>query len=64
MITLFLFSIMESANEKRKKGIYHTWRFSVYPVIVLQKKKTKMGITDHISIFRFSLRIRKKEKDA
>ena len=44
MITLFLFSIMESENEKWKDGIYTTWLFSVYPVFILQKKKTKMGI--------------------
>ena len=30
-----------------------TWLFSVYPVFILQKKKTKMGITDHIFIFSF-----------
>ena len=53
MITLSLFSIMESENEKRKDGIYNTWLFSVYHVFILQKKKTKMGTTDHISIFRF-----------
>ena len=53
MISLSLFSIMESENEKRKDGIYNTWLFSVYHVFILQKKKTKMGTTDHISIFRF-----------
>ena len=36
LITLFLFSIMESENEKRKDGIYNTWLFSVYPVFILQ----------------------------
>ena len=41
LITLFLFSIMESENEKRKDGIYNTWLFSVYPVFILQKKKRK-----------------------
>ena len=42
LITLFLFSIMESENEKRKDGIYNTWLFSVYPVFILQKKKRKL----------------------
>ena len=41
LITLFLFSIMESENEKRKDGIYNTWLFSVYPVFILQKEKQK-----------------------
>ena len=41
LITLFLFSIMDSENEKRKDGIYNTWLFSVYPVFILQKKKQK-----------------------
>ena len=41
LITLFLFSIMESENEKRKDGIYNTWLFFVYPVFILQKKKRK-----------------------
>ena len=36
LITLFLFSIMESENEKLKDGIYNTWLFSVYPVFILQ----------------------------
>ena len=36
LITLFLFSMMESENEKRKDGIYNTWLFSVYPVFILQ----------------------------
>ena len=36
LITLFLFSIMESENEKRKDGIYNTELFSVYPVFILQ----------------------------
>ena len=41
-------------------GICNTWRFSVFPVFILQKKKTKIGTMDctmdrynQISIFRF-----------
>ena len=49
---LFLSSIMESENEKRTDGKYNTMWFSVYSAFILQEK-TKMGITDHISIFRF-----------
>ena len=41
LITLFLFSIMESENEKRKDGIYNTPLSTFYPVFVLQKKKRK-----------------------
>ena len=41
LITPFLFSIMESENEKRKDGIYNTWCFSVFPVFSLRKEKRK-----------------------
>ena len=37
LITSFLFSIMESENEKRKDGIYNTWRFFVFPVYICKR---------------------------
>ena len=53
LIYLFLFSIMDSENEKRKDDIYSTTCFSVFPFFHLAKEKTKICITDHIYIFRF-----------
>ena len=38
---LYLFSIMDSENEKRKDDIYSTMCFSVFPFLILQKKKRK-----------------------
>ena len=55
LITLFLFSIMESENEKTKgRYIQHivVFRLSCFHLAI---EKTKMGITDHISIFRVFL---------
>ena len=41
LIYPFLFSIMDSENEKRKDDIYSTTCFSVFPFFILQKKKRK-----------------------
>ena len=50
---IFLFSVMESEIEEPQVGIYSTWCFSFFPIFILQmNKKKKIGITDHISIFR------------
>ena len=55
---------MVSENEKRKDDIYSTTCFSVFPFFHLAKEKTKICITDPISIFFvFCLLIKKKEKD-
>ena len=53
LITLLLFSIMESENEKRKDGIYNTWLFSVYPVFILQKEKNENGYNGSYFYFSF-----------
>ena len=59
-ILIFHYGIIE----RKTKGQYiqHmvVFRLSCFH---LAKEKTEIGITDHISIFRFCLRIRKKDKD-
>ena len=52
LIYPFPLSIIDSANEKRKDGINSTSCFSVFPFFILQKKKTKICIANHISIIR------------
>ena len=47
---------------KNERTVYTTRGCFPFILFHLAKGKTKMGITDHISIFR--LMIRKKEKDA
>ena len=56
-IILFLFSIMESENEKRKGGIYRTWCFSIF-LFHLAKEKNKnryKGSYFYYSIFVYGL---------